>query len=102
MKKSEERALKKYPVVWSYNDYAQEEEDMNREARWGFEEGYEEAERDNELTWEDMKKIVNIADKILDCGKEAFKMKYLTEQAYYEDILNLFKKEKEAIDKKDK
>ena len=48
-KRSEEAALKAYPVKQSYNDYYGDYEDINIVERVSFQEGYEQAEKD--LGW---------------------------------------------------
>lgn len=47
----------------------------------------------DELTWETMKEIVLIADKLIVEGRN----RYPTEQDYYEDVLRVFKEKIEKV-----
>lgn len=61
MSKAEERALEAYPIVMSqYSDNCKEY-DSNESDRLTFIEGYQQAEKDLELTWEDIDRIVGEA-----------------------------------------
>lgn len=77
MNKAEEYAIERYPKVGLYD---------NIKKREGFIEGYHQAEKDLELTWEDIGAI----DKLLwdlsteHSGKSDNKM-------YYEEVLKRFK-----------
>lgn len=49
--------------------------------------GYKQAEKDLELTWEDLKMIDEISDQVYaECDVDAF-----DEKEYYQEILNRFK-----------
>lgn len=66
-------------------------------ARIGFVEGAEWQKKQDELTWEDIKRIVKIADLMLtgtawDAIWDA--MEYPNEQKYYEEVLRRYKEEK--------
>lgn len=63
-----------------------------------FRKGYEQAEKDLALTWEDMKLIVNIADDILK-GKTVFKSlhRFPLETVYYEEVLRRFNEIKHQL-----
>ena len=56
MSKAEERALKAYPIKIAARDWY----DENLRERKGFVKGYHQAEKDSELTWEDMREIYYI------------------------------------------
>ena len=88
MSKAEDRALEKYPIVMSqYSDNCKEY-DSNESDRLTFIEGYHQAEKDLELTWEDVKKIEAICFKVdIECDLE--------EKEYYEEVLKRFKERKE-------
>lgn len=48
----------------------------------------------NELTWEDIREIVTIADRMLPdtaWDQSAFESQFQTEQMYYEEVLRRFK-----------
>lgn len=64
-KRAEESALKAYPICAVYNDLAMEYEDINGCYRVGFETGYEQAEKDLALTWEDVMFISQTTTKII-------------------------------------
>ena len=57
MSKVEEKALKLYPMLGSYDNL------MRRE---GFMEGYHQAEKDLALTWQDMSDIMKIYEDVLE------------------------------------
>ena len=53
-----------------------------------FIDGYEQAEEDNELTWEDLKMIDEISDQVYaECDVDAF-----DEKEYYQEVLKRFNK----------
>ena len=54
----------------------------------GYIEGYHQAEKDNELTWEDLKMIDEISDQVYaECDVDAF-----DEKEYYQEVLKRFNK----------
>lgn len=99
MSKAEERALKKYPLM--SNDDKEGLEALKyigmececvsvfneaQEAKQAyFIEGYHQAEKDNELTWEDIKIIEKLLgfDNIIESPKE-----------FYQEVLKRFNKER--------
>lgn len=98
MSRAEEAALKAYPVQMTplnYQDLIKQfggktEIDVNTYPRCLFQEGYEQAEKDLALTWEDMAKIDAI---ILDVNNE-FAVDYSKEidrQKFYKEVLKRFK-----------
>jgi len=54
----------------------------------------------NELTWQDIKRIVKIADDLIPCtpfasvSEQIFADEFQTEQSYYEEVLKRFKEGK--------
>lgn len=108
MSKAEERALEAYPNE-HFVDHTYAEM-----CRGFYEEGYEQAEKDlqwevnhteeayqngyvaglkERLTWEDVKRIVEIADRLCPyTTKEMaeFEHEFRTEEAYYREILKRF------------
>lgn len=89
MSKAEEKALNVYPIKIA----EREGYDENLRERKGFVKGYHQAEKDLELTWEDMMLIHK-------CIKDAMN-KYLYafqtmegQQKVYEDVLRRFKEKK--------
>ena len=59
----------------------------------GFKDGKIEAMLNNELIWQDVKQIVNIADKEIEGLYRHFD-KFPTEQSYYKEILKKYKEQK--------
>lgn len=56
----------------------------------GFTEGYHQAEKDLELTWEDLKMIEKISDQVFaGCNADTF-----DEKEYYQEVLKRFKEKK--------
>lgn len=88
-KKAEERALECYPAHEFFS------KDINRRDRNIFLQGYQLAEKDHELTWEDIKRIVNIADDMIDLDvRDELPECCKTEQGYYEEILKKYNERK--------
>lgn len=56
----------------------------------GYEDGYHQAEKDNELTWEDIEKIDSITI-ILDASEES---RGMSNQEFYQEVLKRFKERK--------
>jgi hypothetical protein len=80
MSKAEERALEKYP----YAEICREK----------YLEGYHQAEKDLELTWEDIETILNVENDLLhECNsqKELVIKTYPKGEDYYGEILKRFK-----------
>lgn len=90
MRKAEEKALKKYPAERGH----MHDRPYQRE---GFIEGYHQAEKDLELSWEDMRIILDAENDILrECNsqKELVIETYPKEEDYYGEILKRFNKER--------
>jgi len=103
MDKAEKRAIEVYPVKRfyytedhyiptsrddGYEYYTQEVRDENLESREKFLEGYRVAEEDLELTWEDMKTIIELDGNVGECDD------FHGSQKYYEKVLELFKEKR--------
>lgn len=103
MDKAEERALEVYPVKRfyytedhyiptsrddGYEYYTQEVRDENLESREKFLEGYRTAKKDLELTWEDIKTIIELDGNVGECDD------FHGSQKYYEKVLELFKEKR--------
>lgn len=90
MSKAEERALKAYPIKIAERDRY----DENLRERKGFVKDYHQAEKDLELTWEDLKLLQNISHGIFAetaNGSAEFYQVYPTEQSFFEEVLKRFK-----------
>ena len=97
MNNAEEAALKMYPICEDFyrrDGIARSEpHDFNREKRYCFQKGYEQAEKDLALTWEDVQRIVEIADQLCPyTSKEMaeFQANFQTEEAYYREVLKRY------------
>lgn len=96
MSKAEERAFKEYPVfmttlIPAHDDLPLIEQDCNKFTREAYIKGYLQAEKDNELTWEDINRIeIIIKDVYRDYphGIEA--------KQFGIEVLNRFNKQKGA------
>ena len=87
MSKAEDKALKAYPIKIAERDGY----DENLRERKGFVKGYHQAEKDNELTWEDMRELHIIFAEI-DVDIELCKTNIKTETlGYYQEVLKRFK-----------
>lgn len=87
MSKAEQRAYEAYPVSF----YEGTTVDVNEIPRYVFIDGYHQAEKDNELTWEDMRELHIIFAKI-DVDIELCKTDIKAETlGYYEEVLKRFK-----------
>lgn len=86
MKRAEEEALKAYPPISIAANY----DTISR--RDAFEFGYLKAEKDLELTWEDLKTLDDISDDVYaECDVEMLDMK-----EYYQEVLKRFKNMKDG------
>lgn len=90
MSKAEDRALERCPK--SENVI---EEMRNERRRAIFIEGYHQAEKDNELTWEDMRKIVLLYERLLNDKN----VQTLPIKDAYTELLKRFKEFKERKEK---
>lgn len=94
-KRAEEVALKAYPVdICGYTVECRigakpQPQDWNEIRRTHFQEGYEQAEKDLALTWEDIKTITEIADSML-TGTAWDVIDWPDEQKYYEEVLKRY------------
>lgn len=92
MTRAEERALEAYPTQDMYSSLL---DGSNRLKREVFINGYEQAEKDLALTWEDIKKISRILDIMVDDDLKGEIPKEWGEEEYYEEVLRRFNKAKE-------
>ena len=77
--KAEQRAFEAYPVLRCYNDFQMVEEDVNKPLREKYQEGYHQAEKDLELTCEDIKTIDKLIYQCVDYSNP------------YQEVLKRFK-----------
>ena len=98
--KANKRALEKYPkkIEWVGNQWDGAPFDVNSEKRFYYQQGYNQAEKDFELSLEDIRTILNIENDILsECNsqKELVIETYPKGEDYYGEILKRFKERKE-------
>ena len=94
--KAEERALEAYPIVMSqYSDNCKEY-DSNESDRLTFIEGYHQAEKDLELTWEDIHKIFQISEELKTSWwfRDNEQTKLIGTQIFWEEVLKRFREMK--------
>jgi hypothetical protein len=72
MSKAEEKSQNRYPTLAE---------------KYAFIDGYEQAEKDNELTWKDIEKICLIA-------KEVHQFRGFWSESVYQEVLKRFNKER--------
>ena len=92
MTKAEERALMAYPPTHSTGKrdakrIQSELVDTHQTQRTIFKKGYELAEKDLALTWQDIKTIVELADDLVQDDSVTE-----TEEEYYKAVLDAFNK----------
>lgn len=92
--KSAQRALEAYPVEM-YEDVGFRCVDKNTYKRQYFIEGYHQAEKDNELTWEDIDIILDITDIIANDDAMEESLKTMSQEEYCNEVLKRFKNIKE-------
>ena len=93
--RAEEAAWEKYPIYLAkavMSDGNTIDLDANETTRNVFKLGYEQAEKDLALTWEDMRKIIRIDEEMMD-DPEAHP-EWMEEQPFYEEMLRRFKEAK--------
>ena len=92
--KAYQRALEAYPVLRRYNDFQMVEEDINEPLREIYQEGYHQAEKDLELTCDDINIIINaFLDYKIESVKSGRDKKY-TDEEYCKEVLKRFKERK--------
>lgn len=91
MSRAKEEALKAYPPQSIAANY----DTINR--RDAFEYGYLKAEKDNELTWEDIPKIFSISEQLKTSWwfRDNEQTKQIGTQVFWEEVLKRFKAQKE-------
>ena len=94
MSKAEDKALEAYPIVISQHSDNCKEYDSNESDRLVFIEGYHQAEKDNELTWEDVEIILNAFLDLCIENNEQRKTKRYTDKEYCQEVLKRFFKER--------
>ena len=73
MNKAEEKSLKAYPkkIEWVGNQWDGAPFDVNSKSRFAYKQGYNQAEKDLELTWEDIRIILDAENDILrECNSQ--------------------------------
>ena len=93
MSKAEDRALEAYPFSRAYTDN-DIEYDGNFCNRLPYIEGYEQAEKDLELSWEDLATIGKLGDDFIKHNHTP-----MSDEKFYKEVLKRFKDFKERKDK---
>lgn len=101
MSKAEEKSLIAYPkkIEWVGNQWDGAPFDVNSEKRFGYQQGYHQAEKDLELTWEDIRIILDAENDIIrECNsqKKLVIVTYPKGEDYYGEILKRFKERKDG------
>ena len=96
MSKAEERALEKYPkkIEWVGNQWDGAPFDVNSGNRIAYKQGYEQAEKDLKLTWEDIAEILDVTDVIANDDSMEERLKTMSEEEYCQEVLKRFKEVK--------
>jgi hypothetical protein len=94
MSKAEDRALEKYPK--ETRDIGGIVIDIGHPQymRDLYIEGYHQAEKDLELTWNDIADILDVTDVIANDDSMEERLKTMSEEEFYKEVLNRFKKGK--------
>ena len=97
MSKAEDLALKTYPVVMTTLIPADEEhplieQDCNKFTREAYIKGYHQAEKDLELTWEDLATIEKLGDDFVKQNHTP-----MSDEEFYKEVLKRFKAQKVDI-----
>ena len=90
-KRAEEAALKTYPELLSGSYFGPLPVDLNKVCREKYQEGYEQAEKNLALTWEDIEKITDIHRNVLYDNPK----RIMGAKENYEDTLRKFNKWRE-------
>ena len=111
MSKAEKRALEKYPLMSDDDkeglealerivkecDCTSEYNELQEAKQAYFIEGYHQAEKDLELTWEDIADILDITDVIANDDSMEERLKTMSEEEYCKEVLKRFKAQKGEI-----
>ena len=100
MSKAEDRALEAYPKMSRVSEphglipadnKSHYLGDGNEEKREGFIVGYHQAEKDLELSWEDIADILDVTDVIANDDSMEERLKTMSEEEYCQEVLKRFK-----------
>lgn len=91
MSKARQKALEKFPILFGER-MGYDKTSLQQERRNAFEKGYRQAEKDNELTWEDMRKLYIIFAEV-DVEIELCKADDIKSETigYFQEVLKRFK-----------
>lgn len=97
MSKAKELAEQMFPEpqMENYDDILEyrNDRDWTFIARGAFVKGYEQAEKDLELTWQDIQRIVKVADQMVD--EDRGKFMAMEDEDYYKEVLARYVKQSE-------
>ena len=91
MSKAEEKASKEWKDLGFTNN------EQSNAFKLGYLKGYHRAEKDNELTWEDIPKIFSISEQLKTSWwfRDNEQTKLIGTQVFWEEVLKRFKERKE-------
>ena len=99
MSKADEKSLIAYPkkIEWVGNQWDGAPFDVNSERRVAYKQGYEQAKKDLELTWEDIPEILRISEQLKTSWwfRDNEQTKQIGTQVFWEEVLKRFKERKE-------
>ena len=95
MSKAVEKAYEAYPL----NESNRLNHNWNAK-RVGFQQGYEQAEKDLALTWEDIPKILSICENLKTCWwfRDNEQTKEIGKKPFFEEVLRRFNEQKNMED----
>lgn len=97
MSRAEIEAKKRYGI--SRGDDIEETSGVDMQRASDFIEGYHQAEKDLELTWEDIASILDTTDVIANDDSMEERLKTMSEEEYCQEVLRRFKSYKEGKEK---
>ena len=94
MSKAEEKSLIAYPkkIEWVGNQWDGAPFDVNSESRVAYKQGYHQAEKDLELTLEDLATIEKLCDDFIKQNQTS-----MSDEEFYKEILKRFRELKKVV-----
>ena len=92
MSRAEEEANRRYCII--RGDDTEETSGIDMQRALNFIDGYHQAEKDLELTWEDIADILNITDVIANDDSMEECLRNMSEEEYCQEVLKRFKENK--------
>ena len=92
MSKAEEEANKRYSIT--RGDDTEETSGIDMQRASDFIEGYHQAEKDLELTWEDIEQILDIINNLVDENFNADDFGVRADKEFYQEVLKRFNRKR--------